>query len=144
MPPPVVPADIVHATCVAIAKRGLLIFGPSGSGKSTLALALMGLGARLVSDDRTVLTNKAGTLVARCPATIRGVIEARGLGLIRAQTLASAKIALVVDLGLTETDRMPPHRNTTLCGVICTLVLGQQAPHFPSALMAYMKGGRSA
>ena len=144
MPPTAVPQDTVHATCVAIAKRGILIIGPSGSGKSALGLALMALGAKLVSDDRTVLTNKAGILIANCPAAISGLIEARGLGLIHAQTLASAKIALVVDLGQTETHRLPPHRYTTLCGVTCDLVLGQQTPHFPSFLLAYMMGGRSA
>ena len=144
MMPAEVPQDIVHGTCVAIAKRGLLILGPSGSGKSGLGLALMALGAKLVSDDRTMLTNKAGKLIARCPPAIRGLIEARGLGLIRAQTIASAQIALVVDLGQTETHRLPPHRNTTLCGVTCDLVLGQQTPHFPSFLLAYMMGGRSA
>ena len=144
MMPAEVPQDIVHGTCVAIAKRGLLILGPSGSGKSGLGLALMALGAKLVSDDRTMLTNKAGKLIARCPPAIRGLIEARGLGLIRAQTIASAQIALVVDLGQTETHRLPPHRNTTLCDVTCDLVLGQQTPHFPSFLLAYMMGGRSA
>ena len=144
MPPTVVPHDTVHATCVAIAKRGLLIVGPSGSGKSTLGLALMALGAKLVADDRTELFNKTGKLIAKCPVAICGLIEARGLGLIRAPTLASAEIALVVDLGQTETHRLPPHRNTTLCGVTCDLVLGQQTPHFPSFLLAYMMGGRSA
>ena len=144
MPAIAVPQDTVHATCVAFAKCGLLIIGPTGSGKSTLGLALMALGAKLVSDDRTMVTNKAGKLIARCPPAIRGLIEARGLGLIRAQTIASAQIALVVDLGQTETHRLPPHRNTTLCGVTCDLVLGQQTPHFPSFLLAYMMGGRSA
>ena len=144
MPPTAVPHDTVHATCVAIAKRGLLIVGPSGSGKSTLGLALMALGAKLVADDRTELFNKTGKLIAKCPVAICGLIEARGLGLIRAPTLASAEIDLVVDLGLTETHRLPPHRNTTLCDVRCDLVLGQQTPHFPSFLLAYMMGGRSA
>lgn len=144
MPPNVVPQDIVHATCVAVAKRGILILGPSGSGKSTLGLALMALGAKLVADDRTALANKAGALVAKCPPQLRGLIEARGLGLIRAETAASVRIALVVDLAQTETDRLPPRRYTTLCGVDCDLVLGQQQPHFPSFLLAYIKGGRQA
>jgi HPr kinase/phosphorylase len=145
MPPSAkVADDTVHATCVAIAKRGLLIIGPSASGKSALALALMALGATLVADDRTLLMNKAGRLIAKCPPSIRGLIEARGLGLLRAETVASAPITLVVDLGQTETDRLPPHRNTSLCGVTCDLVLGQQSPHFPSFLMAYMMGGRQA
>ena len=136
--------DIVHATCVAFAKHGLLIIGPSGSGKSALGLALMALGAKLVADDRTILTNKAGGLHAKCPPTLRGLIEARGLGLIRAKTQASTKIALVVDMGQTESDRLPPHRYTTLCEVTCAIVLGQQSPHFPAFLMAYLMGGRQA
>ena len=144
MPPSAVIHATVHATCVAVAKRGLLILGPSGSGKSALGLALMALGAKLVADDRTILTNKAGTLIAKCPPTIRGLIEARGLGLIHAETLASARITLVVDLGQSETDRLPPFRHTSLCGVTCDLVLGQQTPHFPSFLLAYVMGGRQA
>lgn len=144
MQPNAGPDDTVHATCVAISKRGLLILGPSGSGKSALGLALIALGATLISDDRTILANKAGSLVARCPPPLRGMIEARGLGLIRAPTLASAKIALVVDLGQPEHHRLPPFRHTTLCGVTCDLALGQQTPHFASFLLAYMKGGRQA
>ena len=46
------PGIILHASCVALAGRGLLIRGAPGSGKSTLALTLMGLGADLVGDDR--------------------------------------------------------------------------------------------
>jgi HPr kinase/phosphorylase len=144
MSPVAVPQDIVHATCVAINKRGLLILGPSGSGKSSLGLALMALGARLVSDDRTTLTNRAGKLVAKCPPAIRGLIEARGIGLIRASAQASATVSLVVDLGQQESDRLPPFRHTSLCGLDCDLVLGQKTPHFPSFLLAYMMGGRQA
>lgn len=134
----------IHATAVAFARRGLLILGPSGAGKSALGLALMALGAKLIADDRTILTNVAGQLVMRCPPTLRGLIEARGLGLIRAETRASARVALVVDLGQVESDRLPPFRNISLCDVTCDLVLGQQTPHFASFLLAYMTGGRQA
>ena len=144
MPPKAAPEDIVHATCVAFSKRGILILGPSGSGKSALGLALMALGAKLVADDRTILTNTAGTLIAECPATLRGLIEARGLGIIHAKPQTSTKITVVVDLGQTETDRLPPRRYTTLCDVTCDLVLGQKTPHFPSFLLAYIMGGRQA
>jgi HPr kinase/phosphorylase len=138
------PQDTVHATSVAFAKAGLLILGPSGAGKSALGLALMALGAKLVADDRTILRNVAGRLVATCPPRLRGVIEARGLGLIRAESRASARIALVVDLGQLESDRLPPFRNISFCGVTCDLVLGQQTPHFPSFVLAYIRGGRQA
>ncbi len=144
MSPLAVPQDIIHASCVAIAKRGLLIIGPSGSGKSSLALSLIALGAILVSDDRTILVNKAGRLIAKCPPPIRGLVEARGIGLLHCETLASAAITSVVDLGQIETDRLPPRRHTTLCDVECDLVLGQNHPHFPSFLLAYIKGERQA
>ena len=49
---------ILHATCVAVDGRGLLILGPSGSGKSALALQLIALGAQLVADDRTRVSRR--------------------------------------------------------------------------------------
>ena len=54
----------IHAGAVGIGGRGLLILGPSGAGKSALALALMGLGARLVADDRVILRVEDGRLLA--------------------------------------------------------------------------------
>ena len=87
------PTDILHATCVAVDGRGLLILGPSGSGKSGLALRLIALGATLVSDDRTRITAHEGLLTATCPSpAILGLIEARGLGLLRAPVTESAKV----------------------------------------------------
>jgi HPr kinase/phosphorylase len=135
---------LMHATCVAVDKRGLLIIGPSGSGKSALALQLIALGAQLVADDQTRLERIEGGLVAHCPPALSGVIEARGVGLIRAPSLAWVPVALVVDLGQIEVDRLPPHRRITLCEIECDLVHSAPGPHFPSALLAYMKGGRQA
>ena len=43
----------LHASCVAREHDGLVLIGPSRSGKSTLAMALMEVGFRLLSDDRT-------------------------------------------------------------------------------------------
>ena len=37
--------SLVHASCVAVDGKGLLILGPSGAGKSALALALIAMGA---------------------------------------------------------------------------------------------------
>ena len=43
----------IHATCVSLNSKGVLILGDSGSGKSDLALRLITLfSAKLVSDDR--------------------------------------------------------------------------------------------
>jgi HPr kinase/phosphorylase len=137
-------SEIRHASCVAVDGRGLLILGASGAGKSGLALQLIALGARLVADDRTELTAHAGRLTARCPVAIKGLIEARGIGLLRAPTLDEAEIALVVDLDRIEDQRLPPRRKITILGCEADLVLQAQNDHFPAALMLYLRHGRQA
>jgi HPr kinase/phosphorylase len=132
----------LHASCVSVEGRGVLITGPSGSGKSSLALALMAYGARLVADDRTTLALDGDNLVATCPPTISGMIEARGLGILNADALPRAPIGLVVDLSQTEGLRLPAHRNVTYLGRMVPLVLGQATPHFPAALWHYIRAGR--
>lgn len=134
---------ILHATAVAHAGRAALITGPSGAGKSALALRMLAFGALLVSDDRTAVTAEGGDLVARCPSdAIRGLIEARGVGLLRAPTVPQAPVALVVDLGREEPDRLPPQRNTTLCGLTLPLVLRPRNDHLAESLLLYLAQGR--
>ncbi len=99
------------------AAPGLLILGASGSGKSALALTLMALGARLVADDRTWLALAGGGFWATCPPTIRGRIEARGIGILAADAQPGGRLAAAVDLDRTETERLPPARTVTLFGV---------------------------
>jgi HPr kinase/phosphorylase len=135
---------LLHASCVAAQGRGLLILGPSGAGKSALALRLMALGARLVADDQTEVSRDGAALIARCPGSLRGLIEARGVGILRADPVDSAKVALVVDLGQHEPDRLPKHRHITIMGVAIDLVLHPQNDHFPQALMLYLANGRQA
>lgn len=133
----------LHASCVALGARGVLILGPSGSGKSALALQLMALGAALVADDRTEVQRSGAGLVARCPATLSGLIEARGVGLLRADPLDHAVLDLAVDLGQRETDRLPPERGLDILGVTLPLVHGQETSHFPAAILQYLKSGRA-
>lgn len=134
--------QVVHASAVSVEGRGLLILGASGTGKSTLALRMIGLGARLVADDQTLLHAENGVLWARCPPPLSGLIEARGLGLLNAPNVPSARVELVVDLDLAETDRLPPMRKKELAGVTLSLVLGQRTDHFHVGLMHLMKYGR--
>lgn len=136
------PSETLHASCVAVDGRGLLILGPSGAGKSSLALRMMALGAALVADDRTEVAVQAGTLIARCPPPIRGLIEARGLGLMRAPFVDSAAVSLVADLSRVEDHRLPPARSITILGCDLSLVLQVQNDHFPAALMLYLRHGR--
>lgn len=134
---------ILHATTVALDGRGVLILGPSGAGKSALGLELMALGCALVADDRTELRPKGGALWATCPAPIRGLIEARGLGLLHSPTLEGAKLALIADLGEEEGERLPPRRGRALLGV--DLPLLRRPPHGLSAaaVLHYLRYGRA-
>lgn len=138
------PADIVnlHASCVTLNGRGLLIIGPSGSGKSALALQLMAFGAKLVADDRTDVIRRDGGLIVRSPSILSGLIEARGVGILHAETVAEASLVLIVDLGREESERLPQHRSLAILGVTIDLVLGSRSNHFPAALLCYLTGGR--
>ncbi|MFN0043456.1 MAG: HPr kinase/phosphorylase [Alphaproteobacteria bacterium] len=88
----------IHATAIAWRGRAVLLRGPSGSGKSDLALRLVAAGWRLVADDRCDLSVGAGRLIVSPPRALAGLIEARGVGIVRVPARARAAVALVVDL----------------------------------------------
>lgn len=118
---------LVHGTTVALEGAGVLLRGPSGSGKSDLALRLIDGGARLVADDQTELTRSADGLVARAPATIAGRMEARGVGILRVPTVASAPVRLVVDM--VPPDRVERLPEPQFCEYLqCSLPLLALAP----------------
>lgn len=96
----------IHASCVAIGNKGVLLLGKSGAGKSDLALRLIDGGAKLVADDRTILFMKNGALYARAPATIRGLLEIRGVGIVETPVRSQVRLALAVMLGR-EGARLP-------------------------------------
>jgi serine kinase of HPr protein (carbohydrate metabolism regulator) len=104
-----VSSETLHASCVAIDGRAVLIEGRSGSGKSDLALRLIDRGAQLVSDDYTVLLRERGRLLAQPPATIAGRIEVRGLGIVEMPYAEGVPVALIVELA-DAVERMPPER----------------------------------
>ena len=91
-------SERLHATCVAMGDRGVLLSGRSGSGKSDLALRLIDRGARLVSDDATLVTRRNGVLSASAPTLGAGLMEVRGLGIVETDVVDAATVALIVDL----------------------------------------------
>lgn len=137
---------VLHASCVAFDGRGVLILGPAGAGKSALALQLMALGAALVADDRTAVapTADGARLAARAPPGLPPLIEARGIGLLRAVPVPEAILALVVDLGAAEAARLPPRRVWHGCGIAVECIHGPATPHFPAAIRQYIRHGRDA
>lgn len=132
----------LHATTIAHAGRAALIRGASGSGKSGLALQMIALGARLIADDRTILHHRGDTLIASCPETIRGRIEARGIGILAAPTAGPTRLVLVVDMDTEETDRLPHPQQTEILGTALPLQKKVNLPHFPAALLSYLENGR--
>jgi HPr kinase/phosphorylase len=96
-----------------------------------------------VSDDQVALSVEGGRLIARAPAAIRGRIEARFVGILNAETIPEAEVALAVDLDRAETDRLPPRRSKKLLGVTFPLLHNAAIPSFPAAILQYLKAGRS-
>ena len=88
----------IHATCVDVDGVGVLLRGPPGSGKSDLALRLISDGAILVADDRANVTADGGQLTVSPPPQIAGLIEVRGLGILRLDHRDKASLGLVLDL----------------------------------------------
>jgi RNase adaptor protein for sRNA GlmZ degradation len=112
----------LHATCVALDGRGVLLRGASGAGKSALALRLIQAGARLVADDQVELRRDGEALVAAAPAALAGLVEARGVGILSLPRADTARLALVVDVSPSGAapdpgQRLPDPARVDLLGV---------------------------
>ena len=89
----------VHATAISLPAGGVLLTGPSGAGKSSLAYRLVARHtARLVADDRVRLVAHENALYAEPPARLAGLMEVRGIGILRMDYLALAQLDLAVEL----------------------------------------------
>jgi serine kinase of HPr protein (carbohydrate metabolism regulator) len=110
--------ETVHGTCIALGRRGALLRGPAGCGKSDLALRFLFLERRapaaraapaLVADDQVDLVRDGKRLLAAAPASIRGRLEVRGVGIVDVKPLPRCELVLVVDLVATSKhiERLP-------------------------------------
>jgi HPr kinase/phosphorylase len=114
----------VHASAVLVGARAVLIRGPSAAGKSRLAWELIEAGrngtvvfARLVGDDRVRLQAAGGRLLV-CPAdALAGLIELRGVGILRRDHEPCAVVGLVVDLAAADAQRLPERGETVVEGI---------------------------
>lgn len=133
--------ELVHASAVAAGGRAALIRGASGSGKSDLALRCLALApsrllpmqAMLISDDYVAIERDGARLLARAPATLSGLIEVRGLGIMRVDCASEAEVTLVVELAAGgEIPRLPDIPATAVYDGIEVPVL-KLAPFEPAA-----------
>ena len=122
----------VHASAVLVGNRAVLIRGPSGAGKSRLAFDLILAGragqippAVLVGDDRVHLDAGNGQLLVRPAPTLAGLIEIRGLGIVRGEFAGEATVGLVVDLAAADAERLPPPE------ALVTRIHGVMIPRIP-------------
>ena len=100
----------IHASCAAREGAGVLLLGPPGAGKSDMVLRLLDRGFMLVADDRVEIADG----VARAPDGLAGLLEVRGLGIVRLPHASPARLRLAVALGA-GADRLPaPARHDAL------------------------------
>jgi serine kinase of HPr protein (carbohydrate metabolism regulator) len=110
-------SETLHASCVVIGGRAVLLAGRSGSGKSDLALRLIDRGAQLLCDDYTQVTRwRDGRLVAAPNHNIAGKIEVRGVGIVAMVHVAEAEVALYCDLE-SPVERLPSVGTRRIAGV---------------------------
>ena len=128
---------ILHAGLIAAhlggAWRGVLIRGPADAGKSDLALRAMAQGFRLVADDRVLLWVSEGRLFGRAPEALAGLLEVRGLDVVRSIAIAYCEVVLVAEAGTPE--RLPDVEFADILGLRVpkvTLRLGE--PSAPAKL----------
>ena len=132
---------LLHASTIAVDGRGALIQGASGSGKSSLALQLMALGAQLISDDQTSLHLQCGQVWASAPQKIAGLIEARGVGILRADH-CTAPLTLVINLDHAEIERLPVNKTVTFLGHSFPILHKVDSPAWPASILQYLKVSR--
>ena len=136
----------VHASAVLAGMRAVLIRGRSGAGKSRLALALIEAAragtlpfARLVGDDRVHLSSAGGRLLVRPAAALAGLIEVRGVGIVRMPYEPCAVVGLVVDLGA-GAERLPSaeQRRANIQGITLPRLAVAAAEDALPALLAFL------
>jgi HPr kinase/phosphorylase len=146
--PPLTPGSVaVHASCLVVGEKGLLIRGASGSGKSQLALTLLnsahirGQFARLVCDDRITLCVSGGRLLATAHPAIVGQMEVRHVGLVFQPFIPTCCLTHVIELVEKEPDRLPESQEMRieLLGVTLPYLKIQSSTHACGTVECFLR-----
>lgn len=129
--------------------RAVVIAGPSGAGKSTLALEMIARGAVLIGDDGAALRRSGDALIVSAPAATCGLIEARGLGVLRLPVLDAAILALWIELQAPgripdaprDEIRLPRVQSTALLGASLPLIVTNRSSGLAAALVCLLRDG---
>lgn len=132
----------VHGTAVARDGRGVMIIGATGTGKSSLAMELMAYGADLVADDALNLSSVGEGVLLTCPENIRGIIEARGIGLLSVKSIDQARLAFVVHMDKNAQQRLPAPESMSVLGVEFPLISGKDFQNLAAAVWCLLGDGR--
>lgn len=93
------PAEVrLHASCVQVDGLGVVLLGASGAGKSDFALRLIDAGALLVADDQLQVRSGDTGLVGRPAKALAGLLEVRGIGILRVPHCPLSPLDVVVEL----------------------------------------------
>ncbi len=115
---------IVHGSAVAVRcgdfmPAAVLLRGVSGRGKSDLSFRLIEAGGMLICDDQVELEIRHEKIItADSVEAIRGLMEVRGVGLLKFPVAPPTQLRLVVDLVLREeVPRLPEWETEDILGI---------------------------
>ncbi len=105
----------IQATAISYKNQAILIQGPAGIGKTTLALSLIEKGAVLLGDDVVEIFIKNNKLFCKAKEKLKGVVEVKGLGLIRGFKVSKpVPVLCVIRLQKKHSERLPKQRTVLL------------------------------
>lgn len=128
----------VHGSLIAYQGMGILIMGPSGSFKTRLCIESMMHGAKFIADDQVVLSLTMGMLMGGPRPGFQGVLELRGVGLMKLPDSATQQVVhTVVELTPVEQiERLPVAREfREFLGIQVPLIRMAPPPSSSGALL---------
>ena len=131
-----------HGTAISRNGHAALLLGSAGAGKSSLALHLLALGADLVADDAVRATLSDDRVILSAAPRIKGMIEARGVGLLTVKAVDKATLAIVVDLDKTAHTRLPEPEEYSILGVKFPLIRGKNNPGLGAVIWCLLGDGQ--